>query len=115
MARNAATRDRRFPPVNPDELNQIEVEVSVLTVPERLEFKSPEELLDKLRPKVDGVVFSVDGKGATYLPQVWEDLPKKEEFLSRLAQKAGLAPDAWKNPRATILVYQADAFKESEM
>ena len=59
-------------------------------------------------------VLNVDGRGATYLPQVWEDLPKKEEFLSHLAQKAGLAPDAWRSPQARILVYQVESFKESE-
>lgn len=115
MARNAAVRDRRFSPVKPDELDQIEVEVSVLSVPELLEFRTPEELLEKLRPHRDGVVLRVGRREATFLPQVWEDLPEKETFLSRLAQKAGLSPDAWKSPRATILVYQVEAFKESEL
>jgi AmmeMemoRadiSam system protein A len=113
-AAGAAAQDRRFPPVRPSELDQIEVEVSVLTLPQRLEFSSPQELLDKLRPKVDGVVLRVGQKQSTYLPQVWEQLPDKVEFLNRLAEKAGLSPSAWKDSDATVLVYQVKAFKENE-
>lgn len=119
MARRAAVADRRFPPVSPAELDRIEVEVSVLTVPELLEFSTPGELLRKLRPHRDGVVLrmksAVGPREATFLPQVWDELPDKEEFLGRLCQKAGLGPNAWKGPSATVLLYQVEAFKESEM
>ncbi len=114
MARGAAVADRRFSAVRPDELDEIEVEVSVLTVPELLEFQSPEELLAKLRPHRDGVVFRLGYRESTFLPQVWDDLPDKRQFLSRLAQKARLAADAWKDPLATFLIYRVEAFKESE-
>lgn len=114
-AASAAVADRRFPHVQPHELGQIEIEVSVLSLPRRLEFDSPEELLKKLRPGVDGVVLRVGGKESTYLPQVWEQLPEKEAFLSRLAEKAGLGASDWKSKDARILVYQVEAFHESEM
>lgn len=114
MARSAALRDHRFEPVTPEELDQIQIEVSVLTVPQVLEFNSPGELLDKLRPHRDGVVLRLGYRESTFLPQVWEDLPEKEEFLERLSRKAGLIPDAWRSPAATILIYQAEAFHESE-
>ena len=114
-ARSAAVDDPRFPPVAPAELDDLEIEVSVLSVPRRLEYDSPEELLGKLRPGVDGVVLVVGGRRATYLPQVWEKLPEPEVFLSRLSQKAGLPPSAWQSPEATIQVYQVEAFKQSEM
>ena len=113
-ARNAATRDPRFPPVESKELDQLAIEVSVLTVPKRLEFKSPEDLLARLRPHVDGVVLRVGRRQATYLPQVWEKIPDREAFLSHLSQKAGLAPDAWKSPGAIVLIYQVESFKQPE-
>ena len=114
-ARSAATEDARFPPVVPAELDELEIEVSVLTVPGRLEYDSPEELLAKLRPGVDGVVLIVGQRQATYLPQVWEKLPDQGTFLSHLSEKAGLPALAWRSPEATILVYQVEAFQQSEM
>jgi AmmeMemoRadiSam system protein A len=114
-ARSAATEDPRFPPVAPAELGELEIEVSVLTVPGRLEYDSPEELLARLRPGVDGVVLVVGRRQATYLPQVWEKLPDRETFLSHLSEKAGLPSSAWRSPEATILVYQVEAFQQSEM
>ena len=111
---SAATRDPRFPPVGTDELDKLKIEISVLTVPSRLEFKTPDELLAKLRPNVDGVVLRVGGRQSTYLPQVWEQLPGKEQFLDRLAMKAGLPQSAWRNPDTLILVYQAEAFEEAK-
>jgi len=109
----AAVADQRFLPVRPDELDQIEIEISLLSLPTPLEFKSPEELLDKLRPGIDGVVMRVGPKQATYLPQVWEQIPDKEEFLRQLAEKAGLERSQWRNPKARILLYQAEAFQEN--
>ena len=113
MAVSAATRDRRFPLVEPKELDQIRIEISVLTVPERLKFDSPEQLLAKLRPHVDGVILQVRSRQSTYLPQVWEKLPDKETFLGHLAEKAGLPSSAWRSPQAAVLTYQVEAFQES--
>jgi len=110
-AQDAALHDLRFEPVTREELERIEVEVSVLTVPELLDFNTPEELLAKLRPHCDGVVLRLAYRESTYLPQVWEQLPDREAFLSTLSRKAGLSPDAWKHPMTTILVYQAEAFR----
>jgi len=109
---SAALRDPRFRPVAPAELEQIEIEVSVLTVPKPLEFRSPEELLAKLRPGVDGVVLQVGRRESTYLPQVWEQIPDKEIFLGELSLKAGLDREAWKSPQAKVLAYQVEAFEE---
>jgi AmmeMemoRadiSam system protein A len=110
----AALEDPRFPPVGAQELGEIDIEVSILTLPEHLESKSPEDLLAKLRPKIDGVVLRVGRRQATYLPQVWEQLPEKESFLSHLAEKAGLNAADWKRPEAEVLVYQVEAFHEKE-
>ena len=98
--------------VRPDELKEIEVEVSVLTVPKPLAFTSPQDLLSKLRPGIDGVVLSVDNHVATYLPQVWEQLPDRRRFMSELARKAGLSAEDWQRPEAAVMTYQVEAFKE---
>ena len=114
-ARNAALNDPRFPAVSPSEVDQLEIEISVLTTPKPLLFASPEDLLQKLKPHQDGVVLQIGGRGATYLPQVWDQLPDKVDFLNNLAEKAGCAPDAWRQPGVMVLIYHVEAFKESEM
>jgi len=112
-ARNAA-RDPRFPPLEDWELADLTVEVSVLSEPQPLTFHSPEELLQKLRPGIDGVILQWHGSRATFLPQVWEDLSNPVEFLQRLAQKAGLPPDTWRHPATQILTYQVEKFGDSD-
>lgn len=113
-ARNAALRDPRFSPVMPDELGSIEIEVSVLSVPKPLPFSSPENLLGRLRPRVHGVVLHVDGSRATFLPQVWEQLPNAVDFLNHLSAKAGRTPSAWRGSGTEVETYTAEAFEESE-
>jgi len=75
-------------------------------------FSSPEELLQKLRPGVDGVVLERGWNRGTFLPQVWEELPEPEEFLSHLSRKAGLPANAWRWPDIQIKVYQVEKFAE---
>jgi AmmeMemoRadiSam system protein B/AmmeMemoRadiSam system protein A len=111
-ARSAALEDPRFSPVRPDEAKRIHIEISVLSLPRPLEFKSPEELLARLRPGVDGVVLSVGPGQATYLPQVWKEIPSKEDFLGSLSRKAGLSESAWRSPEAKVETYQVEAFEE---
>ncbi|MGA2855078.1 MAG: AmmeMemoRadiSam system protein B, partial [Verrucomicrobiota bacterium] len=111
-ARNAATRDPRFQPVRPDEVNKIKIEISVLTEPQPLNFNSPEDLLNKLQPGEDGVVLQIGSRGATFLPQVWEQIPDKVEFLNHLAQKAGCAPDDWRGRNVSVSIYHVEAFAE---
>ena len=113
-ATSAALHDTRFNPVTSNELAQIEVEISVLTEPAPLTFNSPDDLLSKLHPHKDGVVLQVNGHGATYLPQVWEQIPDKVTFLDSLSQKAGCAPGDWRNPGTRVFIYHVEAFKESE-
>jgi AmmeMemoRadiSam system protein A len=113
-ARNAAIRDPRFLPVQPGEADKIKIEISVLTEPKPLQFSSPEDLLAKLQPGKDGVVLKIGGRGATFLPQVWEQLPDKVEFLNRLSEKAGCATGDWRKPGTSVLIYHVEAFKESE-
>ncbi len=109
-ARSAALSDPRFPRVQPDELGRIDVEVSVLTVPEPLEHTSPEDLLNKLVPGRDGVILESGFHRSTFLPQVWDQLPDKVQFLEHLSRKGGMAADGWK--KATVKVYRAEHFGE---
>jgi AmmeMemoRadiSam system protein A len=113
-ARNAAARDPRFQPVRPDELNKIKIEISVLTEPQPMSFNSPVDLLNKLEPGEDGVVLRIGLRGATFLPQVWEQLPDKVEFLNQLAQKAGCAAEDWRGSNVSVSTYHVEAFEESE-
>jgi AmmeMemoRadiSam system protein A len=113
-AQSAAIHDYRFPPVQPDEVDKLEIEISVLTAPKPLTFTSPEDLLKKLVPHRDGVILQIGSARATYLPQVWEQLPDKAAFLSSLAQKAGCEATAWRKPGATVQIYHVEAFKEAE-
>ncbi len=113
---NAAFHDPRFRPLRREELDAVHIEISVLTVPRELEFKDAEDLKRKLRPGIDGVVLQQGMlRQSTYLPQVWEQLPDKESFLTHLCLKGGMAPDAWKDPnKITVLVYQAFVFGENQ-
>ncbi|MDD5111596.1 MAG: AmmeMemoRadiSam system protein B [Candidatus Altiarchaeota archaeon] len=109
---SAAARDMRFKPVTESELSEITIEISVLSVPKKLEYSSSEDLKNKLVPLTDGVVLKSGQRSATYLPQVWEQLPDKEEFLTSLCKKAGLPADCWKN-NPEISTYRAQVFTES--
>jgi AmmeMemoRadiSam system protein A len=109
-ARSAALSDPRFPPVTPDELKDIVVEVSVLTEPTPLSFSSPQDLLEKLVPERDGIILEKGMARSTFLPQVWEQLPDKVEFLEHLAMKGGMQRDGWKT--ATVKRYFAIHFSE---
>jgi len=110
----AAFRDFRFPPLTRDELDEIHIEVSILTLPEKLEYSGAEDLLAKLRPGVHGVIIEKDGASATFLPQVWEQLPDPAEFLSRLCMKAGLSANEWKNGTLKVQTYEVQYFDEPE-
>jgi len=94
-ARASAFRDTRFRPVEAWELPGISIEVSLLSAPEPLDFASEEEALRRLRPGADGVVLEYEEHRATFLPQVWEQLPDPQDFLGHLKAKAGLRRDFW--------------------
>jgi len=89
-ARAAAFFDPRFPPLGPDELDALEVEVSVLSPAEPVAAASETELVGSLRPRIDGVIVESGGRRATFLPAVWSTLPEPREFLAQLRRKAGL-------------------------
>jgi len=111
---NAAFHDPRFPRLSRNELEKVSIEVSLLTEPEPLAFKDPEDLLAKLRPNIDGVIIQKGFHSATFLPQVWEQLPDKKMFLNHLCMKAGLPANAWQAPGLKVMTYQVKYFEETD-
>ncbi len=105
----AAFRDRRFKPLSRREFPAIDLHISVLSPPRRIEVESRQALLDYLQPGVHGLLLE-DGKHrATYLPSVWEKLRDPGRFLSELRAKAGLPRDGWSDSiRASV--YTTDEF-----
>jgi MEMO1 family protein len=112
-ALNAAFHDPRFGPLTAKELDRISIEVSVLTAPQPLAYSDAEDLAARLRPHVDGVTIRKGFASATFLPQVWEQLPEVEIFLSHLCQKAGLPLDAWRKGDLEVETYQVQYFEEA--
>jgi len=106
--RAVALRDPRFDPVGAHELARLEIELTLLLPPEPLVVGSRAELLAALTPGVDGLVIEELGRGATFLPAVWEQLPDPESFVSHLERKAGLAAGSW-SPMRRLYRYHADS------
>jgi len=114
-ALNAAFQDPRFPPLTIEELAQIVIEVSILTPPTTLSYSDTDDLLTRLRPGIDGVIIRKGGASATFLPQVWKQLPRCQDFLSHLCLKAGLAAQAWREDNLQVEIYQVQYFEEGEI
>lgn len=110
---SSATRDPRFPPVKPSELPEIEVEVSVLSVPEEIEVRHPRDYPKHVKVGRDGLIVVRSGYAGLLLPQVpvewgWD----AEEFLSHTCMKAGLMPDSWLDKNTRVQKFSAQVFKE---
>ena len=109
---NAAFHDCRFSPLSPQELDRIHIDISILTPAVLLNYRDGEDLLRQLRPGIDGVILSHGPAGATFLPQVWEQLPQPEQFLGHLCRKAGLPERTWREAHPEIRIYQVQYFAE---
>jgi hypothetical protein len=109
----AALHDPRFPPVDESELKQIHIEASRLTAPQPLAYSSGEDLIARLHPHVDGVILADGQRRATFLPQVWEQLPDPEDFLSRLCAKMGAPGNLWRSGKLQVHVYRVEEFHET--
>jgi len=113
-AEGAAMRDPRFPPIQPGEVDQLQIEISVLTTPMPIHADSPEHLLELIEPGRHGVLFRLSGITSTFLPQVWHELPDKVKFMERLARKAGFGPHAWRDSHTEIAVYEVESFEDAQ-
>ncbi|MFH2060013.1 MAG: AmmeMemoRadiSam system protein A [Pseudomonadota bacterium] len=111
-ARHAAFKDPRFRPMSYKEFEHTQIEVSILTCPEKLEYKNEQDLISKLVPEVHGVIIEKGYHKATFLPQVWHQLKTTDDFLSHLCSKAGLSSDDWKSCQLDIYTYQVQLFEE---
>ncbi|MCL2524742.1 MAG: AmmeMemoRadiSam system protein A [Betaproteobacteria bacterium] len=112
-ARAAAFRDPRFKPLTAGEFADIRVEVSLLSPAEPLPCRDEAEALALLRPHIDGVILSAGRRRATFLPQVWEQLPQPAAFLAHLKRKAGLPADYWADD-LRLECYTVEKWREAE-
>ena len=94
-AKAAAFHDTRFSPLTREELDNTEIEISLLSSMSPLTFSNEQETLAQLTPGIDGVVFEYGNYRSTFLPQVWDQLPATDDFIAHLKIKAGLAADFW--------------------
>ena len=108
----AALSDNRFLPLTKEELEKIKIEISVLTLPDKIIYSSVSDLLSKIEINRYGVIIEKNGHEATYLPQVWMEISNKEDFLSSLCHKAGLSSEEWKKGDLNVWTYEVEAFAE---
>lgn len=109
----AAFRDPRFKPLTHEEWTGTKVEVSLLSPLEPMQPESEDALFSMLRPSVDGVLIEYGHHRSTFLPQVWEQLPKPRDFLAQLRRKAGLPPDFWE-PDFKVWRYTVAKWREQD-
>jgi AmmeMemoRadiSam system protein A len=107
-AKSAAFRDPRFLPLKRDEIDDINLEISILSPYKEIEYRDINDLKKKIRPNIDGVVLKLNGYQATFLPQVWEELPTFEEFFAHLCLKAGINPKGCLEAHPQIYTYQVE-------
>ena len=112
---NAAFNDPRFPPLSRQEFNNLEIEITLLTVPKKIEFSNPEGLLKKIKIGRDGLMLRLGPYVGLFLPQVpveqgWD----KEQYLSHLCIKAGLEPDAWLKKQVSLESFQGAILREKD-
>jgi AmmeMemoRadiSam system protein A len=111
---NAAFHDPRFRPLTNRELDRVSIEVSVLTESRSLVYDDAADLIFQLRAQIDGVTIRKGSASATFLPQVWKQLPDVEAFLSHLCSKAGMSPDRWRQGDLEVETYQVQYFTETQ-
>lgn len=109
----AAFRDPRFSPLLAHELDETEVEVSLLSAMQPLQFRDEQHAWSQLRAGADGVALEFGSYRSTFLPQVWEQLPEVGDFMARLKQKAGLPANFW-HEEVRLYLYTVQKFSESD-
>jgi len=114
-AQSAAFHDPRFPQLDSKEFESVEVEISILSKPERLTYSNADELLDKIKKDIQGLIIRSGGHSATFLPQVWDDIETEEEFLSHLCMKASLPAEEWRKGKLEVYTYTVEHFDEKEL
>ena len=105
----SAFADPRFPALTPPEWNETGIEISVLSEPQPCDVRDEVELLQLLRPGIDGVILQAGDRRSTFLPAVWEQLPEPRQFLRHLKLKAGWPADFW-SPDMQVWLYTTESF-----
>jgi len=105
----AAFSDPRFLPLSQPEYEPLEIHISVLNPAEEMAFTSEQDLIDQLRPGVDGLIMQTGQQRGTFLPSVWQQLPEPKQFIQHLKHKAGLSADYW-SPDLKIWRYTTTSF-----
>ena len=90
----------------------IKIEISRLSKPVELNYRTTTELETQLKPGIDGVIINTGNKRATFLPHVWDKIPDKSEFLTQLCLKLGVPGDFWKFGKLKVFIYQVEHFSE---
>ena len=112
VARNAyaaAFRDERFAPLTEADLGSLNIQISVLSQPAKLDAETETELASKLRPRIDGLILEEGPRGATFLPSVWETIPEPTLFIRQLKRKAGFKEDYWSS-QLEAFIYTTQVF-----
>ena len=104
--------DPRFEPLKEKEIKDVVIEISVLSEHKPYIYDNTDELLDKIKSGKHGVIVQKDFAQATFLPQVWRDIPSKNDFMNALCRKAGLDEKAWHEPDIEIFYYEIENFSE---
>lgn len=108
----AAFEDPRFPAVAAEEVDELELHLSVLTQPVPFPCRDEADLLARLQPGRDGLILRDGVRRATFLPAVWHDLPDPKQFLDHLKRKAGLPADYWSDT-IRFWRYEAESIPEN--
>jgi AmmeMemoRadiSam system protein A len=110
-AYGAGFEDSRFSPLQDNELSLLDIHISILTTPQKLQVKDEKDLFKKLRPGLDGLVLREGGRRSTFLPSVWDSLPDVEEFVAALKHKGGWSKNYWSS-KILVQTYQVEEFGE---
>jgi uncharacterized protein (TIGR00296 family) len=109
---SAACEDPRFPPVSPEEVDRLEIEVTVLTTPQPL-LGSPAQRPEMVKVGIHGLIVKGYGMSGLLLPQVPVECGwSSREFLAHTCLKAGLPPEAWKTPDIQVFTFEGQIFCE---
>jgi AmmeMemoRadiSam system protein A len=109
-AHNSAFSDLRFPRLTKEEFKKIDIEISILTPAVKLEYTGIEDLKTKIKPFEHGVILESKNKRATFLPQVWEQIPSFDDFFEQLSKKAGFSKSCLES-HPIICTYTATKIK----
>ncbi len=109
---NAAFNDPRFPALNLKELDNLSISISIIQPPTEFFYHNSDQLCRYLQKNKPGVILRYQDKQTLFLPSVWQELPKCQDFLSALCQKAGLDSDCWQQPGAQVFIFKVQEIEE---